>query len=138
MQTNRIVKHGVQNNTAMTNPKTNHFAGIVFESSWRSILHMSFLNAHLLSLLLHKRNRVVSVLCVADATFPADATALRNLKQNALSYFCLIIYQHNFIQNTFTPAVTFTDISMLPLNLPPEAGGFLPLSQLKAWKLPAE
>ena len=82
---------------------------------------MSFLNAHLLSLLLRKRNRVVSVLCVADATFPADATALRNLKQN-----------------TFTPAVTFTDISMLPLNLPPEAGGFLPLSQLKAWKLPAE
>lgn len=97
-----------------------------------------YLNAHLLSLLLRKRNRVVSVLCVADATFPADATALRNLKQNALSYFCLIIYQHNFIQNIFTPAVTFTDISMLPLNLPPEAGGFLPLSQLRAWKLPAE
>ena len=112
--------------------------GIVFESSWRSILHMSFLNAHLLSLLLRKRNRVVSVLCVADATFPADATALRNLKQNTLSDFRFVIYQHNFVQNTFTPIVTFTDISMLPLNLPPEAGGFLPLSQLKAWKLPAE
>ena len=91
MQTNRIVKHGVQNNTAMTNPKTNHFAGIVFESSWRSILHMSFLNAHLLSLLLRKKNRVVSVLCVADATFPADATALRNLKQNTFSDFRFVI-----------------------------------------------
>ena len=30
VQTNRIVKHGVQNNTAMTNPKTNHFDGDCF------------------------------------------------------------------------------------------------------------
>ena len=48
---------------------------------------MNFLNAHLLSLLLRKRNRVVSILCVADATFPADATALRNLKRNTFSDF---------------------------------------------------
>ena len=81
MQTNRIVKHGVQNNTAMTNPKTNHFDGDCF----RIIMAFYFL-----------QNYFMAFICTFTQT-------------SATTFYFTVTLILTFLLPDFTVIVTFPD-----------------------------